>query len=360
MKRRGKDEGSIYFDQGRGYWTAQVTLPDGSRKYKRSKEKQVVTTWLFEQRKTISSYKGLPDDKITLNDFATRFIEDVAQHTMKEKTVASYQDYLRLHILPDLGKYKLSSITSRQIQNLYSRKLSSGLSKKTVHHIHTYLRRVLNEAVKWELIHRNPCDGVTPPRVEKKPPQVWTIDQAQTFLSAVKGHRWEGIYLIALTTGARRGEILGLEWDNLNWSKHTIAIQKTINEIKGRAVVTDPKTKQSRRMISLPNVVIDLLKQNPKLTGWIFPSETGTPITPRNLLRHYYSVLDGLDIPHIRFHDMRHTAATLLLQKDVHPKLVQELLGHATISQTLDTYSHVIQGVSNQTADEMDIMFKAS
>lgn len=357
MPRRTKGEGTVFWSRSEKYWIAEITSPDGSRKRKRSKERQIVSDWLFEQRKTISEYRQLPDDKISFNQFADRFLEDIAQHTMKEKTFVSYEGYLRLHIRPEIGHLRLSAITPQHIQHLYSRKLKDGLSKKTVHHIHTYLRRVLNQAVKWELIYRNPCDSVTPPRVDKKPPNVWKVEEAQTFLNAVRGHRFYGIYLIALTTGARRGEILGLEWQNINWPKGTITIDKTVNEIKGRAVITDPKTKASRRTIALPSVVLDLLRQDPAEKGLIFPSTTGGPLSPRNLLRHYYSVLDTLSIPHIRFHDLRHTAATILLQKDVHPKKVQELLGHSSITLTLDTYSHIIPGIDDQTAKEMDAIF---
>ena len=259
-------------------------MPNGKEKRKRSKDKAVVQDWLLEQRKAISDNRVLADDKITFNEFADRFLEDVAQHSMKERTLDSYESYLRIHIRPELGNIKLAAIQPQNIQRLYTKKLNAGLSNKTVHHIHTYLRRVLNEAVKWELIYRNPCSAVTPPRVEKSTPKVWTVEQAQTFLKAVKGHRWEGVYLIALCLGARRGEILGMEWENVNWQRGTITIEKTIVELRGKAVVTPPKTHKSRRTLTLPDVVLNLLKQNPQNTGFIFISSTGTPIHPRNWL----------------------------------------------------------------------------
>ena len=143
---------------------------------------------------------------------------------------------------------------------------------------------------------------MTPPRVDRRPPTVWNIEQSQTFLQAVAGHRWHAIYLIALTTGARRGEILGMEWQNIRWEARTIAIEKTVVELSGRATITEPKTKQSRRTIVLPNVVLDLLKEHAISSGLIFPSKNGGPLSPRNLLRHYYSVLDRINVPRIRFH----------------------------------------------------------
>jgi integrase len=323
-----------------------------------AKDKLTASEWLFAQRKAISDHSLPVDEKTTLNDFADRFMEEVAKHTLKEKTLVTYESYLKVHIRPELGRMKLALIQPQHIQSLYKDKLNSGLSKKTVHHIHATLRRILNEAVKRGIIHKNPCTSVTPPRVDRHAPSVWTIEEAKTFLSAVEGHRWHGVYLIALTTGARRGEILGMEWQNINWTKGTVTIVKTISEIKGKAVVTNPKTKLSRRTIALPVVVLELLKLNQKSTGWVFPSERGTQMSPRNLLRHFYSVLERLDIPKIRFHDLRHTAATILLQKDVHPKKVQELLGHSSITLTLDTYSHIIPGIDSQTSREMDKVFR--
>ncbi len=358
MAGQEKGNGSVYYSRGEQRWIAEITLPDGSRKKKRSKTRKEADNWRYEQIKALSEGRTLPDDKITFDEFADKFLSDVAIHTMKPKTYQSYDSYLRLHIRPAFGRKKLNSITPAQIQRLYSQKLNEGLSAKTVSHIHGYLRRVLNEAVKWELIYRNPCQSVTPPKVQRKIPKVWTIDQAQTFLGAVRDHQYFGIYLIALTTGSRRGEILGMEWENIDWNKSTISIKKTVVELKGVATISTPKTAKSARKIVLPQVVIDHLKTYPDKQGFIFQSKANTPVHPRNLLRHFYSVLDSVDVPRIRFHDLRHTAATILLQRDVHPKKVQELLGHSSITLTLDTYSHVIPGIDDQTANEMDAVFK--
>lgn len=354
---RDKGEGSLYWSKTQHTWVGKITLPDGRRLTKRNKDKKVIVAWLFEQRKAITEHRTPLNSNVSFNEFADKFLSDVAAHTMREKTYISYESYLRLHIRPTLGRLKLTEIQPHHIQRLYSQKLADGLSKKTVLHIHTYLRRVLNQAVKWELIHRNPCQSVTPPKVDKRTPSVWTVEQAQSFLRATAEHRWHAIYLIALTSGARRGEILGMEWQNLNWARSTITISKTIVEVKGVAKVSDPKTRQSRRTITLPDIVISTLRPLRQEGGYIFQSQIGTPVHPRNLLRHFYSVLDELDIPRIRFHDLRHTCATLLFADGVHPKKVQELLGHSSIVQTMDVYSHVIPGMDSETADRMDKMF---
>jgi integrase len=217
---------------------------------------------------------------------------------------------------------------------------------------------VLNEASKRGLIYNNPTNQVTPPRVKKTPPNVWTIEESKKFLLAVAEHRWYLIYLIALTTGARRGEILGMEWQNINWEANTISIEKTVLEINYKLVISEPKTKYARRTIALPQIVVDTLKPNQRVDGLIFQTSNKTPVAPRNLIRHFKQVIGEAGLPNIRFHDLRHTAATILLQQDVPPKKVQELLGHSTIVLTLDTYSHIIPSMHSETADKMDGVFK--
>jgi integrase len=358
VERRTKGEGSIYYSQSESTWIAEAWMPDGTRKKKRNRDKTIVKAWLAEQQQALKENRAVPDDKITLAALTDRFLKDVAQHTLKPKTYSSYEWILNKHVLPELGKYKLVAIKPFHLQTLYSQKLSEGLSNKTVRHIHATIRRVLNQALKWGLIYRNPCDAVTPPRVERTPPEVWTVEQAQNFLDATKGHRWHAVYLIALTTGARRGEILGMEWENIDWNRHTVRIIKSVSEVNGKAVISDPKTKRARRTVSLPQIVLDALEPLKESSGFIFQTSAGTPVAPRNLLRHFYSVLDTLDVPRIRFHDLRHTAATILFSQDVHPKKVQELLGHSSIVLTLDTYSHIIPSMHSETAEKMDEVFK--
>lgn len=357
MRRRVRGEGSLYWSQSEKTWIAEITLPDGRRKKKRSKDKQIVRDWLLEFRQSVKENRSLPDDRMTFGQLVSRYLSDVAKHTLKPKTYFIYEYLLFDHAVPEIGRLKLVNLKPYHLQSLYSKKLEDGFSKKTVHHLHATIRRVLNEAVKWGVLYSNPCSQVTPPRADKTPPNVWTIDEAQRFLSAVSGHRWHAIYLIALTTGARRGEILGMEWQNINWSKGSISILRTVSELNGQIIISEPKTAKSRRVVTLPKVVLDALKPNQKPSGLIFQTGKGTPIAPRNLVRHFHKVSDELGLPHIRFHDLRHTSATILLSKNVHPKKVQELLGHSSIVLTLDTYSHVIPSMHSETAEKMDEIF---
>ena len=153
---------------------------------------------------------------------------------------------IETHIIPEIGSLRLAELRPDHLQSLYSRKLEAGLSKRTVQYIHAVIRRALNQAVKWNLIYRNPTDAVTPPTPEKKPPEVLTEDQAKLFLETVSGHRWYPIYVLAITTGMREGELLGLHWEDIDYTNKVINVSHSVNYIYGKSVITQPKTRRSQ------------------------------------------------------------------------------------------------------------------
>jgi integrase len=318
----------------------------------------VVKEWLLDSREAMKKGVLVKDEQITVSGFLDRFISDVVAHTLKPKTVDSYKFLIEKHIKPEIGHYKLSRLRSDQIQTLYSKKLNSGLSERTVQYIHAVLRRALNFALKWGLIYRNPTDVVEAPRPKKKAPEVLSEDQAKHFLETVKEHRWYPIYVLAIATGMREGEILGLRWEDVDLEHATISVRKTVQSIRGKIIIGEPKTQKSRRTISLPDFAVEVLSELEKSEGFVFTTASGRPVSPRNLLRHFHESLEKAGLPHFRFHDLRHTCATLLLKENVHPKVVQELLGHSSISWTLDTYSHTIRSMQEEAAQKMDGIFK--
>lgn len=228
-------------------------------------------------------------------------------------------------------------------------------------HMHAVIRRSLNQALKWDLIVRNPASVVTAPTPDKKPPKTFTSKQAKQFLEDVQDHRWYPIYVLAITTGMRQGEILGLHWEDVDLEKGNLAVRHTIQLLQGRIIEGEPKSAGSRRTIALPEYTVAVLMLHQEKTdkdeGLLFTTASGRPVSPRNLLRHFHQVLDRTGLPKIRFHDLRHTAATLLLRENVHPKIVQEMLGHSTIALTLDTYSHILPDIQQEAADKMDKIF---
>jgi integrase len=359
-KRRTKGEGSLFYSDPEECWVAEISLPDGKRQRKRSKKQQIVKDWLLEQRKAVQENRVLPSQQINFSDFLDRFLSDVASHTLQPKTLSNYEYLIEKHIRPDLGKFKLAQIRPDHLQSLYSKKLDSGLSAKTVKHIHALIRRVLNQALKWDLIYRNPAVAVTSPMVTKHPLETLTEEQAKRLLEVAQDHRWYPIYVLALTTGMRQGELLGLRWEDVNFENKTISVCQTVQSIHGRVRIGQPKTASSRRTIALSSFGLSVLKDYKRETnreGLIFTTSKGTPISPRNLLRHFYKVREKAQLPDIRFHDLRHTAATFLLKENVHPKIVQEMLGHSSIILTLDTYSHIIPDIQKEAANKMDSIF---
>jgi integrase len=256
-----------------------------------------------------------------------------------------------------------------QIQALYNAETNKGTSPRMVQYIHTVLRRGLNIALRWGLINRNPALTITLPKLKRKEMKTLNDSQVRVFLSAAKGLRYEALFWMAVFTGLREGELFGLKWSDLDWGKKHLRVQRQLQRIKGKGMVfTEPKTKAGKRMLVLSTATIAKLRehiyyqqQERIIAGdrWqeydlLFPSTLGTPMDPSNMYKDFKDTLKKAGLPDIRFHDLRHTAATLMLQQGTHPKIVQERLGHSNISLTMDTYSHVLPSMQEEAAEKMD------
>lgn len=360
-KRRANNEGALFYSDYEECWIAEITLPNGRRRRKRSKKQKVVKDWLLKQRTALQEGRLLPDENITVAEYLDRFMNDVAAHTLRPSSIQSYGFLIRDHIKPEIGHIKLASLRPDHLQSLYSLKLESGLSKRTVQYIHSVIRRALNQAVKWGLLYRNPTAAVTPPKPKKKTPKTLTAEQVKQFFNAVSEHRYYPIYVIAVTMGLRKSEILGLRWQDVDLDQGTVSINHIVTEIQGVIHTGRPKTESSRRTVAMPDVVREVLQEHREATdgteGLVLTTSSGRAISQRNLTRHFHAALEDAGLEKMRFHDLRHTAATLLLKENVHPKIVQELLGHSSITLTLDTYSHVIPSMQQEAADKMDDLF---
>jgi len=361
MRRRANNEGTIFQDK-QGRWTADITLPDGTRKRKRGKTQKEVKDWLLAQRDAARDGLVVTDDKVTLGEFLDRYMRDVAEHTLRPKTIEAYRYLIRMHIQPELGKIRLSQLRPEHLQSLYAQKLNSGLSRRTVQFAHSILHKVLGQALKWGLVVRNVADLVDPPRVKRKAPETLSAEQAVQFLEQVRSSRFYPMYCLAFI-GLREGEILGLHIEDFDVRNQTIAIRHAVQYLMGKGlVITEPKTEKARRQIKLPDFVYKALLAHcaglSRKAGLMFTTANGTPFSPRNLFRDYKEQLKAGNLPDIRFHDLRHTTATLLLSQNVHPKVVQELLGHSQISLTMDTYSHVFPMLQETAAVQIDTLLK--
>jgi integrase len=231
------------------------------------------------------------------------------------------------------------------------------------------LHRALKQSLRWGLVPRNVSEAVDPPKVRRDEVRPLSPDQARRLLEAASGDRFEALYMLAVHCGLRQGELLGLRWEDVDLEAGTLHVRRTLTLAKDGPKFTTPKTAKSRRQVRLTSGAVDALRRHHDLQfeestrlaglwqdyGLVFATTIGTPINPRNLTgRSFKPLLKRAGLPDIRFHDLRHTCATLLLRRSVHPKLVQELLGHATIAITLDTYSHLVPGMGDQAANAME------
>lgn len=366
-KKRGQNEGSIYKRKD-GLYSAQVTGDDGKRVTKYFKTRKEAYEWVQMLQTQIKNGLSLAGAQAFMCDFLDNWLA-TAKTTVRPKTYEQYGQIIRQHILPTMGKMRLKDIRPNIIQELYNRKLAQGSSERTVLLIHCVIHRALHQAVMWGLMGWNPADAVVRPRLHRKEMKVLTDTQVRNLLLAAKGSRYEVLFQIAVTTGLREGEILGLKWSDLDWKSRQLQIQRQVQRLKGKGIVfSEPKSAAGRRMILLGKATVEKLREHMKLqdlerqfygedwkeNGMVFPSSFGTPMDQCNLLKIFKRYLKKAGLPDIRFHDLRHTAATLMLQQGTNPKIVQERLGHSDISLTLNTYSHVLPSMQEEAAEKLD------
>ena len=264
---------------------------------------------------------ALQSNDQTLEAFLTAWLQDTAQPRLRPRTYLRYRELLTLHVLPTLGKTKLQKLSPPQLQKLYREKLAAGYAPQTVKHIHRVLHKALHDAMRWQLIARNVCDAVDAPRVPRKEMHALTLEEARTFLACIKGDPLEALYILALTTGMRRGELLALKWEDIDMAHSTLQVRRTIARIPNQGFqVSEPKTAKSRRSIQVAAVALDALKQHrirqqeQRLAAgaswadehWVFCNAEGKPLDPSSMLRYsFYKLLAKAELPKIRFHDVR-------------------------------------------------------
>ncbi len=269
---------------------------------------------------------------------------------------------------------KLAKLTGSQVNALYAKLAESGakdgthgLSAMTIHHVHSCLHKACKDAVRWGHIARNPLDAADPPRKKgdgTREMRTWTKEQLKAFLETVKDERLYALWHTIAMTGMRRGEALGLRWSDVDLENARLSVRRALIPTNREVVVSEPKTAKGRRVVALDPVTVEVLKaqaarqldeQSERHEGWVetglvFTTENGAALDPESVSRYWRQAMKRAMLPPIRLHDLRHTHATLALQAGVHPKVVSERLGHATVSITLDTYSHAIPALQEEAA----------
>jgi integrase len=373
-KRRGKGEGSIFYREDRKRWIAQIKLDGGKFMTRSAQTQKAASEKLKKMQRELEQGLLVPRSQQTVKQFLEHWLEDVHKPpNVRINTYRIYRQYLDRHILPALGHVRLQQLSPEHIQELYARKVEEGYAAETVRGIHRMLHKALHDAVKWNRVASNVCDKVTQPRQVTYEIHPLTKEQAKALLEAAKGSNLEAILTLAVATGMRRGELLGLRWHDINFAEGSLVVRHTMDRAGKYGIIeNDPKTEKSKRKIILPRFVLDTLMQHKvdqaKMRekaglAWqerdiVFSNELGGFTEPTHLNRRFKNLLKKEGLPVIRFHDLRHSAATILLGMNVPGKVVQELLGHSTISTTIDRYSHVLPSMQWEMRDKLDDWFE--
>ena len=305
---------------------------------------------------------------MTLGAFLDAWLIEVVQPSVRHWTYKGYEVHVRLHLKPTLGRLALDRLEPAHIQRLLNEKVKSGLSPKSVRYIRGTLRTALNHAVRWGYISRNPASVIDGPRVEPYEAKAFSVEESRKFLDAIKGDRLEALYSVALTMGLRQGEALGLRWQDVDLELGTLQISKQLQRIGGEFQLVEPKTKRSRRILALPAVAVRHLREHSDRQeterarggvnwndwGLVFTTTEGRPIDGTVVSHQFHRILDRAGLPQRRFHDLRHSCATLLEAQKVSARVAMEILGHSQISVTMNMYTKVVTALKRDAANRID------
>ncbi|WP_137686224.1 site-specific integrase [Thermosporothrix hazakensis] len=362
----------MYYDKDRDRWIVAISHAPGRRK-----------KYSFKTRSEAIKKKNELLRELEMGMLATgpqrklgEYIEDWIDNVHKDKLrVSSYVKYKKLikYIVKELGHVSIQKLSPEQVQRFYAKMSREGLSSKTVHSIHGVLHLALENAVRWGYVARNVCDLVSPPRIVSREAVTLTLEQAHALFEKAKEYRLEVLLVMAVVTGMRRGELLGLRWADIDFANSILSVRRTVDYIAHYGYVeTEPKTKASRRQIALPSFLLRMLQEHRvkqleqrlkqgdkwKDQDLVFPNLQGGYYSSRYLLKVFQKILQDAKLPHMHFHDLRHSAATLLLSMGVNMKVIQALLGHSNVSITLGLYSHLLPSMQIEVTEKWDTIFR--
>jgi integrase len=309
---------------------------------------------------------------MSVDSFLDKWLKESAKQRLRENTFNSYQDMLRWHVREKIGAKRLCDLQGYDVQKLYNELTASGLSPRTVRYAHAILTSALKQAVKWQMIIRNPCENCDLPKKEKKEMKHLSREETARFLQVAKDDKWFPLFLIAVELGLRPEEYFALQWKDFDFENNVVSIRRAVIEKRGGGFYfSDVKTTSSVRSINISNAIVKALKTHRRSQleermkigadyqnlDLVFASELGTPLMRRNLInRHFKPLLKKAELKNIRLYDLRHTTASLLLAANEHPKVVQERLGHSSVMITLDTYSHVSPTMQKAATEKLEKM----
>ena len=367
--KRANNEGTLYYREDRRRWCAQVSL-EGRRLTKYARSQSECRDWIKETIRKIGNGLTFTGTQVTLEQYMPAWLDGKAL-SQRPQTVVQYRQIASQHILPLLGRLRLQEIQPPHLNRLYLTKQEEGRGARTVQLIHTVLHCILKQAVRDGILGRNPADGVQRPKVEQTEMHILSEEQAQRLVIASQNTRYGMLFYLALMTGMREGELLGLKWSDLDWTKGMLHIQRQLQHTKGLGcVLVPPKTKAGRRQIKLGLETLDRLathrdqlelqraatRERWEENGLIFPNTLGKPMSLKHMYLEFKSMLKENGLPNIRFHDLRHTSLSFLLDSGMPVNTVQQRAGHSKASVTTDTYGHSMGHSEDEAAARIEEM----
>lgn len=375
-RRRGHGEGGIY-QRADGRWVGAVDLgwQDGKRKRKVVYGKTRAEVSQAVDRLKHQLTQGLPiqTKETTLADWLDAWLEDSVKTSVRPRTFDSYRSVAEHHLKPALGKLTLSKLSQQHIMAMMRSKRTAGSSERSISYMRTILRIALNEAMRQDLVHRNVAALVKPPTVAGYEARALSTEESLRFLDQVKDDRLAGLYGVALSLGLRQAEAFGLRWNDVNLEQGELTVRYQLRVMEGEPTWVEPKSRRSRRTLTLPRPLIEVLRRHrteqkrdrlsagPKWKDYdlVFSTPLGTPLDGSNVRKQFTAHLEAAGLPAIRFHDLRHSAASLLASRGVSQRVVMEILGHTQMSTTNNIYTHITTDSMKEATDRMADLFDA-
>jgi integrase len=374
VRRRG--EGTVYRRQdGRYEGALYVTTASGRRKRRRvyGRSWDEAHEALTKVKRQEQQGVPFPDRTWTIGAYLDYWLSEVAAHRVRPSTLRTYSMYAKDHLIPGLGKRRLHRLTAQHLRAFLNERRESGLSPRTVHHLHAVLRNALEHAVREDLLTRNVARQVRFSPGHREEIEPYSVDEARRLLVAIRDDRLYALYAVALSLGLRRGEALGLRWSDIDLAGGVIHVRRSLQRVDGRLVLVPTKTRRSRRTVPLGPVLTKTLKEHRVRQAadrmaagsrWqdsdlVFATLSGAPLEPNDISKRFPKLCEAAGLRRIRLHDLRHTCASLLLAQGHSPRVVMEILGHSSLDVTMNIYGHVRLEAQREAIAATDLLIPA-